>query len=271
MSVRRFALVGAFGGIVASAMVAGCGGKVLTSNDSAGSGGAGGAPKGGGGFPAGGTGGAGGAPMGGSGGVSAGGGIGIGGSGGAPCGSRVCPSYELGVVEMAACCVSTGECGATVDELVSDIIVIPPGCYRTGSPGSPDPSCPPKKYDNPLDGQPAEYPGCCRAGTGMCGVQVDLTKYSGPDLGCADVSEPDVFEPQPCGSSQDCQTCVQSHCSQELQTCAADPDCVQIISCTAACRDPSCADKCVLTNPNGASKFKMIQTCAAQKCATECQ
>ena len=232
--------------------------------------GGGGYPVGGGGYPYGGTGGDGGYPYGGAGGYPVGGGgYPSGGSGGLPCGG--CPSYKLGgLIEMKACCPVAGGCGSLVDNTIGSLLGLKSGCYPANQPGTPDPSCPPVVFTNPLDGGPSGYPGCCGSTTGTCGASVNIMSVGGPDFGC--VVGIGGGGSKQCGASGgDCTTCVQNYCQAEMGQCGSTPACSAIISCASACTNQPCVDQCIATNPAGKPAFYALQSCVSAKCATQCQ
>jgi len=262
------------GAMLAALVVWSCGGKVVTSNESGGGsggafkGGSGGSPGGSGGVPSGGSGGTllyggGGGPPGGAGGMPSGGT-----GGGVPCAEGECPSYKVaGLIDMLGCCLPSGACGAVVDQTISTLIKIPEGCYESGVPGTPDSSCPPYQFINPINNQPTTFPGCCRSSTGTCGVTVDMTSQSGPNFGCADINGPG--DDQPCGGSEDCSTCVQNQCAAEISACFSDAACSQYVNCASSCFDQPCVDKCALVYPPGPA-WTPFENCILAKCAAVC-
>lgn len=179
-----------------------------------------------------------------------------------------CPSYKLGgLIDMQACCGPDEACGAYVDPTIGSITTLTEGCYPLNQPGPIDNHCPSKLFINPIDGQPTEFPGCCRP-SGLCGIQVDLTTAEGPYLGCSDPGTSSGSEP--CGSGDECSPCVLSNCQDEVSYCLQDSACSQILFCTQNCSDSSCVEKCKLSAPSGMLPFSLVLDCSKQKCFAEC-
>lgn len=72
------------------------------------------------------------------------------------------------------------------------------------------------------------------------------------------------------GTGTDCDTCLETNCKTEMDACMADTDCTKLLQCAGACADSACIQQCMTDNPNGATKFAPVATCAQTKCATEC-
>ena len=108
------------------------------------------------------------------------------GDGGAPtiqCGTNTCTGLSLGgFVNINPCCTVDG-CGMNIDQAVSNLIGIAPGCYGVGQAGAADTTCPMYSIANPIGGGNIDFPGCCRP-DGECGFAIDTSGFGGPNLGC---------------------------------------------------------------------------------------
>jgi hypothetical protein len=238
-------------------------------------GGDGGYPIGGdGGYPFGGDGGY---PFGGDGGYPFGGygGYPVGGyGGGGTSGCSDCKDYLFGIPDkilgMKACCGPNSACGGWVDANISGLLGgIPQGCYEIDQPGTPDPTCPPWNYIDPVNGNPASFPGCCRT-VGACGYWLDTSKYQGPSFGCVDSGPISGAPPQSCGTTMLCGPCLQAYCAGELNACLTFDPCAQLLACMQTCPDQTCAGKCYASHPTGQKYFDALALCANLKCAVEC-
>ncbi len=106
------------------------------------------------------------------------------------CGAESCPSYKIGgLITVKPCCAGTANdaCGLQLDSATAVLLSITPGCYQVAQVGGDDTSCGSFKFTNPLNQQPAEFAGCCRADS-TCGFAIDLTDNGGPDMGCVEAT-----------------------------------------------------------------------------------
>jgi hypothetical protein len=179
-----------------------------------------------------------------------------------------CPGYKLaGLIDMQPCCAPDDACGAYVDATIGSITSLVEGCYPLDQPGAIDNHCPSKKFINPIDGQPAEFVGCCRP-SGLCGIEVDLTPAEGPYLGCSDSGTGSGAEP--CGSGDECSNCVLTNCQVEVSNCLAAAGCAEILFCTQNCSNSTCVQNCMSASPTGMPAFSSVLACSKQKCFAEC-
>lgn len=68
----------------------------------------------------------------------------------------------------------------------------------------------------------------------------------------------------------DCQTCTETNCKSDLDSCQANADCKKLVDCANACTDDACVQKCIADNSAGVAAFTPLATCIQTKCATEC-
>lgn len=76
-----------------------------------------------------------------------------------------------------------------------------------------------------------------------------------------------------CGSaSEGCIACSYGgECTAQLNTCAADIDCILFAQCTDPCPDQTCIDDCTTLHPQGATLFGALADCVVcSACYYDC-
>jgi len=117
-----------------------------------------------------------------TGGAMTGGVMGTGGLAGVQCMAKTCSGYVLQGVALTPCCVDGSKCGVSFPGQ--------PGCALIDAPGAADVRC--RAYDASelfMQAPPGflSFAGCCTP-QGKCGAVLDTSLFSGPSLGCTDVS-----------------------------------------------------------------------------------
>jgi hypothetical protein len=73
-----------------------------------------------------------------------------------------------------------------------------------------------------------------------------------------------------CSSIADdsCGKCLASCCCSQLEACATNSSCANLVSCAADCSTNSCIDSCVSDYPSGAGRFNDYMDCADSHCSS---
>jgi hypothetical protein len=67
----------------------------------------------------------------------------------------------------------------------------------------------------------------------------------------------------------DCEVCLYSECSGEMNECLSNAQCRSLITCTSACDDDvGCTNLCKAEHPDWVAQLDKIQGCAEDKCQT---
>ncbi|HOE51016.1 MAG TPA: hypothetical protein PLH51_20655, partial [Polyangiaceae bacterium] len=72
------------------------------------------------------------------------------------------------------------------------------------------------------------------------------------------------------GSGNNCDSCMESKCGNEISACENDAQCTGLLSCFDNCEDMDCMEKCVNDNPSGAALLKNVFDCMDKNCQAEC-
>ena len=70
-----------------------------------------------------------------------------------------------------------------------------------------------------------------------------------------------------------CTQCIYSDCTQQMNACFADPQCIPLLDCLDACPPNSvvCAQGCYNQHGAGAMALQPVIDCSSQKCQPQCQ
>lgn len=73
-------------------------------------------------------------------------------------------------------------------------------------------------------------------------------------------------------STDACGSCADEHCCDAGEACRANPGCVALRNCLAACpsEDAACAKGCAEANPTGDADNKVLSACRMRHCGGEC-
>jgi hypothetical protein len=106
------------------------------------------------------------------------------------------------------------------------------------------------------------------ANCGMCGT------VCAPSIACFNGT---CAAAGACDAAMDCNTCqtcaFDGVCLDELQSCALDANCVNLVNCVNACpaNDPMCPNTCGQMYPNGIDGYNNLVNCLfCQECTTSC-
>jgi hypothetical protein len=69
-----------------------------------------------------------------------------------------------------------------------------------------------------------------------------------------------------------CNACLDSMCCSQAQTCAADTDCTNLLTCIQACAmgDTACENTCAGQHPTGTNELNAVGDCLTNMCPTQC-
>lgn len=68
-----------------------------------------------------------------------------------------------------------------------------------------------------------------------------------------------------------CDVCLMQHCCNEMDTCAANVACYDLLDCLAACGDSACEQACAASHPTGIPAKAALYTCAENHCLVVCR
>jgi hypothetical protein len=105
---------------------------------------------------------------------------------------------------------------------------------------------------------------CSSSGSSSSGVD------GGGGAGGAGVG-PDGGVCAPSATDDACNTCLKTHCCNELGACTADPDCVALSICVVNCgSDQTCGNNCVTQHTEGFNTIGPLIQCTNASCGTAC-
>jgi len=92
---------------------------------------------------------------------------------------------------------------------------------------------------------------------------------------CAAACAPPPPPPPPasCGLSTgvpSCDACLDTKCCGLAAACAADADCIALLTCAQACNDGVCIDACVAAHRAGAATLDAVSACLQNQCGPSC-
>ena len=82
---------------------------------------------------------------------------------------------------------------------------------------------------------------------------------------------------QSCGiisvGDESCDTCLVTECCRENATCSDDPNCIELLDCSSACKagDSACTDACAEAHPDGLTPLSNLGGCVREYCGSSCQ
>ncbi len=70
----------------------------------------------------------------------------------------------------------------------------------------------------------------------------------------------------------DCQKCLYTNCSSEMNACIANPECLGLVQCLQMCTpgDQACGQACVATYPEGLTDAQSVRDCRDTFCSGDC-
>jgi hypothetical protein len=96
-------------------------------------------------------------------------------------------------------------------------------------------------------------------GTGGAGTGGSGSGGGPPGGNCAPAADDDA-----------CTMCLKGKCCDDLNACAADPDCLALLDCVGQCADQACINMCAAQHPNGLNTITPLLQCTQTTCGTEC-
>jgi len=69
-----------------------------------------------------------------------------------------------------------------------------------------------------------------------------------------------------------CQKCLYTECSNEMNACLANPECVALVQCIQACApgDMACGQACADEHPSGLLQAVALRNCRIENCDESC-
>jgi hypothetical protein len=84
----------------------------------------------------------------------------------------------------------------------------------------------------------------------------------GATLGCGELGQ--SF------ADQECTTCAETSCCDELLACDSGTPCNELVACQNACSDDACVSGCETTHADGKSTLDTLNACLDGQCAEPC-
>lgn len=72
------------------------------------------------------------------------------------------------------------------------------------------------------------------------------------------------------GVTPACATCLTTNCASAYSACAADTECMAILTCAATCTTWSCIGSCSQAHPTGTTLFSPVSNCFEAECSNAC-